>query len=100
MLVMNSFDARHATLMEQVLMLVATCNHAERSKPMRYLLGGVLALGNLFNGGTALGGARAVKSDVLGKLHKKLSRQRDVTLLHHLHQLLGQSYPGVSDGEE
>ena len=90
---MKSFEALQDVVMEEIIVLIATCNHIERSVSFKWLLGGVLAIGNLFNGGSALGGTKAFKTDFLGKLHKKWSRQRDQTLMHHLHQLLAQTLP-------
>ena len=93
MAVMRGFQEKRSLVAGQVVALVAACRQLERSQALRWLLGAVLALGNLFNGGTALGAAKGFKMDMLPTLANKWSRQRDGTLLHHLHQLLAQAMP-------
>ena len=68
--------------------VISSCHRLEQSPGFRSALGVVLAIGNSFNGGTHLGGARGFSFNSLPLLEDMTSRYRDGSLLSVLQMIL------------
>jgi len=67
---------------------ITAAERIQRSSCLKMALGAVLAIGNSFNGGTQLGGARGFRLESLRGVYQMRSRFRDGNLIHGVHMLL------------
>lgn len=73
--------------------VTCACKEVMGSKRLERVLASVLAIGNFLNAGTAKGSARGFKLETLPKLCETKARERGVTLLHYITEMLAKKDP-------
>lgn len=68
--------------------VISACKEVMGSKRLEKVLAAVLAIGNFLNAGTAKGSARGFKLETLPKLCETKAREKGVTLLHYITDML------------
>jgi len=94
MITLRGFEDARSEIDKSVLTVRTACAEVMNSSKLELVLGAVLSVGNYLNAGTRKGQASGFKLDALLKLTDTRTRDRKMTLLHYVLQMLERKSPG------
>eukprot|EP00180_Rhodochaete_pulchella_P002329 Plantae.Rhodophyta-Rhodochaete_pulchella.ctg3531.p1 GENE.Plantae.Rhodophyta-Rhodochaete_pulchella.ctg3531~~Plantae.Rhodophyta-Rhodochaete_pulchella.ctg3531.p1 ORF type:complete len:416 (-),score=101.77 Plantae.Rhodophyta-Rhodochaete_pulchella.ctg3531:692-1939(-) len=100
MLTMRTYGEAGQEIEEQLDTATLACEELMGSRKFKQILAVVLCVGNYLNSGTRKGQARGYKFEILAKLTETKARDREVSLLHFVVDLLRRKFPDLLDFAE